>query len=133
MKTVLFIFSLLFATSSYAQQRIFDCEATSLSRTIFVPDGANLVLNPHILFKDGINWSLQVGDLSLESFAVNGPALIKESHITDPETVRYDFWVDGSYEYEIYINVVDHSAKLYWWGLGEGTFLGNFACEVTEQ
>ena len=133
MKIILILFGLLFVIPGYAQQRIFDCESTSLSKTLDTPDDVNLNLNPHILFRDGINWSLQVGDLFLGSFEANGPALRKESHIADPETVRYDFWVDGSYEYELYINVVNHSAQLYWWGLGEGIYLGNFACEVTEQ
>ncbi|WII70904.1 hypothetical protein QJS83_10570 [Bdellovibrio sp. 22V] len=134
MKTIVFAIAMLASSLSFAGQRVFDCSATKLSTSKDLSfSEINIQQNPQVLFIDGTyNWSLQVGDVSLQTVDSNGPALWKESSSTK-NTVRYDFWVEGSYEYELRINVKDHTAKVYWWGLGERVEVGTFACEVVEQ
>lgn len=127
------VFALTLASSAaFADQRVFDCQATGLSKTLETPTDVNLRSNPTVIFRDGLNWSLQVGDLLMSYVDSEGPALSKKTTLLS-KTVQFDFWVDGSYEYELQVSVVNHSAKLFWWGTGKRVHLGNFACEVIEQ
>lgn len=132
MKTIFFVTAILFANLSFAGQRVFDCRATHLSKNPDLSEDFNIQKNPTILLIEGTkSWSLDVGDYSVSTLDKNGPALKKETSSAPQAAVRYDFWVEGSYEFEIVISVVDHTAKVYWWGLGERTEIGTFACEVS--
>lgn len=134
MKSLVFSLVILVSAVSFAEERIFDCTATQVKASQEVPEGSHLQQNPTVLFRHGLKkWSLQVGDLLLDTQDPQGPALWLESSSAGSTQVAYSFWVDGSYEYEFVVSVVDHSAKLYWWGLGEETLLGKFTCEVLEQ
>lgn len=133
MKFLFFAAALLMSSVSFAGQRVFDCSATQLSHDLEMPEDMNIKNNPRVLFLDSKDrWSLSVGDITLDSLDDKAPALWKEESSQD-EFVRYDFWVDASYEYEVLISVEDHSAEIYWWGLGERIHIGNFACEVTTK
>ncbi|UXR64204.1 hypothetical protein EZJ49_14145 [Bdellovibrio bacteriovorus] len=132
MKTVFFVTAMLFSSLSFAGQRVFDCQATKLSKNPEINEDFNILKNPTVLLiEDAKNWSLSVGDYSVSTLDMNGPALARESSSASDTEVRYDFWVEGSYEFELVISVVDHTAKVYWWGLGEQTEVGTFACEVS--
>ncbi|WP_415062797.1 hypothetical protein [Bdellovibrio sp.] len=134
MKTMIFAFMTFFSAISFAEERVFDCAATSLTRSLEVPEGANLQQNPQVIFRQGLkHWSLQVGDLYLNTRDPQGPALWMKSGSVSKTKVEYVFWVEASTEYELVVSVVDYSAQLFWWGLGEKVLLGNFQCEVTEQ
>lgn len=136
MKMLLFVSAMLFATVSFANERVFDCAATQLSNhpDLSYAEGLNIANNPHVLFIEGKkDWSLNVGDISLSTLDLNGPDLEKEAGSEQDMTVRYDFWVERSYEFELVINVIDHSADVYWWGLGQRTPVGRFQCEVSEK
>ena len=136
MKMLLFVSAMLLATVSFANDRVFDCTATQLSNhpDLSYAEGLNIANNPHVLFIDGKNgWSLNVGDVSLSTLDLNGPDLEKAAGSETPDTVRYDFWVERSYEFELVINVMDYSADVYWWGLGQRTPVGKFQCEVSEK
>ncbi|MDG0817385.1 hypothetical protein [Bdellovibrio svalbardensis] len=134
MKSVVFTLVMLFSAISFADERVFDCTATALSRNSERPEDTNIDKNPNIIFRQGLKqWSLQVGDLLLNTRDAKGPALAMEAGAATATLVRYDFWVEASYEYEFVVSVKDHSAKLFWWGLGERVHVGNFQCEVIEQ
>lgn len=132
MKSIVFAATLLVSSFAFAGQRVFDCSATQLSNNPEISEDLNIKNNPTVLLIEGKDrWSLNVGDVSLNSLDNNGPALWKEAVSESATVVRYDFWVEASYEFELAISVVDHSAKLYWWGLGERLHVGDFACEVS--
>ncbi|CAE78264.1 hypothetical protein AB1A81_15910 [Bdellovibrio bacteriovorus] len=132
MKSIFFVTAMLFSSLSFAGQRVFDCQATKLSKSPDVSEDFNIQKNPTVLLiEDAKNWSLNVGDYSVSTLDKNGPALARESSAASDTEVRYDFWVEASYEFELVINVVDHTAKVYWWGLGEQTEIGTFQCEVS--
>lgn len=132
MKTIFFVTAMLFSSLSLAGQRVFDCTATHLSKNPDVSEDFNIQKNPTVLLiEDAKNWSLNVGDYSVSTIDKNGPALWRETSSASQTEVRYDFWVEASYEFELVISVVDHTAKVYWWGLGERTEIGTFACEVS--
>jgi hypothetical protein len=134
MKMLLFVSAMLLATVSFANDRVFDCTATQLSNHPDLSEDMNIANNPHVLFIEGKkDWSLNVGDVSLSTLDLKGPDLEKEAGSEAPDTVRYDFWVERSYEFELVINVMDHTADVYWWGLGERTPVGKFQCEVSEK
>lgn len=136
MKMLLFVSAMLFATVSFANERVFDCTATQLSNhpDLSYAEGLNIANNPHVLFVEGkTDWTLNVGDISLSTLDLKGPDLEKAVSSEQDTTVRYDFWVEHSYEYELVINVMDHSADVYWWGLGQRTPVGRFQCEVSEK
>ncbi|MBO9668540.1 MAG: hypothetical protein J7501_17210, partial [Bdellovibrio sp.] len=93
----------------------------------------NITNNPNVLFRHGLKqWSLRVGDLLLDTRDLNGPALALDVDST-PTTVSYTFSVEASSEYELEVSVVDYSAKLYYWGLGEKIPVGKFTCDIVEQ
>jgi hypothetical protein len=136
MKMLLFVSAMFFATVSFADQRVFDCTATQLSNhpDLSYAEDLNIEKNPHVLFIEGKkDWTLNVGDITLSTSDLNGPDLEKEVSTHSDSTVRYDFWVERSYEFELVINVEDYSADVYWWGLGQRTPVGRFQCEVSEK
>lgn len=135
MKMLLFVSALFCASVSFANERVFDCKATQVGTDLELSEDINIANNPHVLFIAGKkDWTLSVGDVTLSTLDLKGPDLEMEAGAGETsEEVRYDFWVERSYEYQLNINVVDHSAKVYWWGLGEPIEVGTFACEVSEK
>lgn len=134
MKSLVLAIVMLTSAVSFAEERVFDCTAIQLSRGLQRPEDTNIEQNPNVIFRQGLKqWSLQVGDLYLSTMDKNAPALEMKSAAANKYSVRYDFWVDASYEYEFVVSVKDHTANLYWWGLGEQTLVGKFQCEVIEQ
>ncbi|WP_413557327.1 hypothetical protein [Bdellovibrio sp. HCB209] len=133
MKSAIIAFTMLFASISFADERVFDCYATELNKSAEVPVEINIQNNPRVLFRHGLKqWSLDVGDFKIDTLDLNGPALSLDVDSTQV-SVEYIFSVEASTEFELSINVVDHTAKLYYWGLGTKTHVGNFQCDVTEQ
>ncbi|WP_413574751.1 hypothetical protein ACLVWU_11020 [Bdellovibrio sp. HCB290] len=133
MKSAVIALTLLFASVSFANERVFDCAVTQLNKNAEIPAELDLKNNPQVLFRHGLKqWSLQVGGLKLDTRDLTGPALWLDVDST-PSSVEYIFSVEGSTEFELSVNVKDHSAQLYYWGLGEKTTVGSFACEVIEQ
>lgn len=132
MKMIVFVTAMFISSLSFAGERVFDCSATELSNNPEISADFNIKQNPRVLLIEGSkNWSLNVGDYSITTLDPKGPALWREVSSDGQGNVRYDFWVEASYEFEVVISVIDHSAKVYWWGLGERTELGSFACEVS--
>lgn len=133
MKSAIIAFTLLFASISFADERVFDCQATQLNKSADIPAEINILNNPTVLFRHGLQqWSLNVGDYKIDTADLSGPALHLDIDSTQT-SVEYIFSVEASTEFELSISVVDHTAKLYYWGLGEKTHVGNFKCEVVEQ
>lgn len=134
MKKIVLLFSLVFSSVSFAGERIFDCSATNLTKNASVIEDANLAQNPNVLFRyrTNNNWILSVGDINYSTLIPTGPALHMAAEGAKNH-VAYIFWVEGSTEFELNISVVDHTAELYYWGLGEQTLVGKFQCEVIEQ
>lgn len=135
MKLFAVLFSMLVSLTVFASERIFDCHANVINKSVQLPEEINLQSTPKVIFRDAKkNWSLQVGQLFLNTTDKRGPALkVEEALNTTNNTVEYSFWVDGSYEYELNISTVNHTAFLFWWGLGERTFVGEFNCDILEQ
>lgn len=133
MKTLIFAFAMLFASLSFADERVFDCSAIRLAKNSEIPTGLGLEDKPTVLFRHGLkNWSLQVGQIYLDTRNVNGPALTLDTKSSNATTVQYRISIDASVGFELQVSVVTHNAKVYYWSLGEKTFLGDFACEVVE-
>lgn len=126
---IMLLIGILTSGSAFADQRIFDCDVTQINFLWANSNDSQLDLNPKVIFRDGRNWSLQVGDFFVHSKIVTHPAILKKSSIQGDQVV-YDFWVDGSYEYSLHISVVDHTAQLYWWGQGEERYVASLQCEV---
>lgn len=135
MKMLLFVSALVFSTVSFANERVFDCKATQVSTDLELSEDINIAKNPYVLFIQGKkDWTLSVGDVTLSTMDLKGPDLeMEEGGGETSDEVRYDFWVERSYEYQVNINVVDHTATVYWWGLGEAIEVGRFQCEVSEK
>lgn len=134
MKKIVLLFSLIFSSVSFAGERIFDCSATNLTKNAALIEDANLDQNANVLFRyrTKSNYVLSIGDLTYSTLDSKGPALVMDAEIMG-DSVAYIFWVEGSTEFELAISVVDHTAELYYWGLGEQTLVGKFQCEVIEQ
>ena len=133
MKTLIFAFAMLFASLSFADERIFDCSAIRLAKSADIPAELGLTDKPTVLFRQSLkNWSLQVGNTYLDTRDNNGPALALDTKSSNATTVQYVFSVEASTEFELQVSVVTHNAKVYYWGLGERTFLGDFSCEIVE-
>lgn len=134
MKSLFFVVLLFGSSFSYADERVFDCAATALQVSAELPSELELKNNPQVIFRSSQQrFILQVGNLVLNTLEVNGPSLKMTSSSSGNGVVEYNFWVDGSYEYQLAVSVIDHSAKLFWWGLGESVPVGTFSCEVIEQ
>lgn len=134
MKFFAFILTLALSSGALADERIFDCTAKNISKSQSLPEELQLLKNPTLLFKQFGNskklWTLQIGELVLHTSF--GPAVKMDSSYTN-DAVTYDFWVDGSYEYQLVIDTEDTSAKLFWWGTGEATPVADFNCLMVEQ
>ena len=133
MKTFIFAFAMLFASLSFADERVFDCSAIRLAKNADIPAELGLQEKPTVLFRHGLkNWSLQVGQIYLDTRNNNGPALTLDTKSSNATTVQYLVSIDASVGFELQVSVVTHNAKVYYWGLGERTFLGDFSCEIVE-
>lgn len=132
---LLISFSIVFsALAASAQERVFDCSAIKLSQQSVRPEGSNIDQHSQVVLRQKSKQvSLQVGDLFFETQDSQGPAVVMKSSLENQNLVRYDFWIDGSYEYEMAVNLQNHKAKVFWWGLGERVLLGDFQCDVSVQ
>lgn len=132
MKHLVLIATLLFSTASFAEGfRAFECEVTKLTKTTDKPEDLNLKSNSTLTLVEKVrSWSLSVADLELSSYDQTGPAMSYETESVSKTEVGYFFYVDGSLEYELDIDVKTLKAKLFWWGLGEQVKLADLACTL---
>lgn len=122
----------LFSTTVFAEGfRAFECDVTNLTKT--QNEELNLKSNSSLTFVEKHkSWSLDVENLQMSSFDLNGPAMHYESDSVSKSEVGYFFYLDLSLEYELVIDVKTLKAKLFWWGLGERVKLANLACTLQD-
>lgn len=132
MKKLTLIAAFLFSTSVFAEAfRAFECDVTHLTKT--QNEELNLTSNSSLTFiEKNRSWSLEVENLKLSSYDLNGPAMHYESDSVSKTEVGYFFYSDLSLEYQLDIDVKTLKAKLYWWGLGERIKLANLACTLQD-
>ena len=130
MKNLALIAAFLFSTSVFADGfRAFECDVTHLTKT--QNEELNLKSDSTLSFVEkNRSWSLNVENIQLSSFDLDGPAMHYESDSVSKTEVGYFFYLDLSLEYELDIDVKTLEAKLYWWGLGERIELANLACSL---
>ena len=130
MKNLALIAAFLFSTSVFADGfRAFECDVTHLTKT--QNEELNLTSNSALTFiEKNHSWSLNVENLQLSSFDLDGPAMHYESDSVSKTEVGYFFYLDLSLEYELVIDVKTLEAKLYSWGLGERIELASLACTL---
>ena len=130
MKNLALIAAFLFSTSVFADGfRAFECDVTHLTKT--QNEELNLKSDSTLSFVEkNRSWSLNVENIQLSSFDLDGPAMHYESDSVSKTEVGYFFYLDLSLEYELDIDVKTLEAKLFWWGLGERIELANLACSL---
>ena len=130
MKNLALITAFLFSTSVFADAfRAFECDVTRLTKT--QNEELSLTSNSALTFVEkSKSWSLNVENLQISSFDLNGPAMHYESESVSKTEVGYFFYLDLSLEYELDIDVKTLEAKLFWWGTGERIKLANLACTL---
>ena len=130
MKNLALIAAFLFSTSVFADGfRAFECDVTHLTKT--QNEELNLKSDSTLTFVEkNRSWSLNVENIQMSSFDLDGPAMHYESDSVSKTEVGYFFYLDLSLEYELDIDVKTLEAKLYWWGLGERIELANLACSL---
>ena len=130
MKNLALIAAFLFSTSVFADGfRAFECDVTHLTKT--QNEELNLKSDSTLTFVEkNRSWSLNVENIQMSSFDLDGPAMHYESDSVSKTEVGYFFYLDLSLEYELDIDVKTLEAKLFWWGLGERIELANLACSL---
>ena len=135
MKSLFILISFFLSSLAFASERIFDCSMQKVYKINELPEDFELGLKSKVIFKQAIkNWSLQVGQYVVRDNDGMGPAVRYDSEISsDMKEVSYFFQLDGSLEFQLSVDTADHSATLFWWGLGEATAMAKLQCEVIEQ